>query len=385
MSVPWDPRNPAGGVSTMVRTLSRHLSELGIASSALVPEWGARSIRQIADEEMALFVRRFRAPSSRPFDLRAYLGWSLSRRRSVQELAQFIEEQEIGLVHVHFASPYQHHFRLLQEAAGIPYVVTLHRGDVLNFHRLRPSQRKLVNELLDDAAVVVAVSDSLREEARGTLGRSLDIQVIPNGVELPNRDDECGSVSSDEGPDFGGEFCLMVANVTHYKAPDIAIEAWRRVALARPGTKLLVIGEPREQWDACLAAVRRFGLGDVVHLLGSRSHGFTLKAIQRCKVFLFPSRSEGLPYALLEAGAFGKPVVTSDIGPFLEVVQADTSGLVVPVDDPDALARAVLCLLDDDARRIQLGRALNAVVHQRFSAGAMAEAYASLYRGILAT
>lgn len=72
---------------------------------------------------------------------------------------------------------------------------------------------------------------------------------------------------------------------------------------------------------------------------------------QRCDIFVFPSHSEGMPKALLEAMSCGAPVVCSDIEPHREVVQSRENGLLVPVKSPRALAEAIEMFVVDGALR----------------------------------
>jgi glycosyltransferase involved in cell wall biosynthesis len=101
----------------------------------------------------------------------------------------------------------------------------------------------------------------------------------------------------------------------------------------------------------------------------------------RAALFVLPSRSEGLPYALLEAGAAGRAVVATAVGGMPEVVGED-AGILVPPEDPDALAAAIGSLLGDDALRARLADALAARVRRDFGSGSMAEAYLRLYRSV---
>jgi len=83
-------------------------------------------------------------------------------------------------------------------------------------------------------------------------------------------------------------------------------------------------------------------------------------------VFVLPSVSEGLGLVLLEASAAERPIVASRVGGIPEAVKDGETGLLVPVDDPRALADAVITLLADPAARHRMGRAGRAMVEQRF-------------------
>ena len=93
-----------------------------------------------------------------------------------------------------------------------------------------------------------------------------------------------------------------------------------------------------------------------------------------------PSRSEGLPLALVEAMATALPIVASDVGGIPEVVERGTQALLVPPGDAPALAAALRSLLSDAARRTALGAAAQRRAHRDFSIATMANAYEALYR-----
>ena len=85
---------------------------------------------------------------------------------------------------------------------------------------------------------------------------------------------------------------------------------------------------------------------------------------------------------LLEAMAMGRPVVATDIGGVREIVVNMETGLLVKPEDPEALAQAVLRLLEADAERARMGAAGRRRVEQRFGADGMLAAYARLYRNL---
>jgi glycosyltransferase involved in cell wall biosynthesis len=91
-----------------------------------------------------------------------------------------------------------------------------------------------------------------------------------------------------------------------------------------------------------------------------------------------------MSHALLEAMALGKPVVATAVGGNREVVDAESTGLLVPAGDPEALGRAVLRLLEDGTLAARLGEAARSVTRARFSDRRMADEYFAIYDALLA-
>ena len=98
---------------------------------------------------------------------------------------------------------------------------------------------------------------------------------------------------------------------------------------------------------------------------------------------LLTSDNEGMPLSLIEAAAAGRPTVTTDVGSAAEVVVNEQTGIVCPVDD-GALARAVLDLCADDARREAMGEAAIERARAEFSRSRVAERMAALYEAVIA-
>jgi glycosyltransferase involved in cell wall biosynthesis len=122
--------------------------------------------------------------------------------------------------------------------------------------------------------------------------------------------------------------------------------------------------------------VRDLGLDDRVVLAGMRRDARAI--VGAADVFVMSSRSEGLPLAALEALAAGTPVVAAAVRGVRELLDDGENALLVPPDDPQALAAAVRRVLDDRAlagRLVQAGRAVAA----RHSDEAMVQRYLALY------
>jgi glycosyltransferase involved in cell wall biosynthesis len=110
-----------------------------------------------------------------------------------------------------------------------------------------------------------------------------------------------------------------------------------------------------------------------------------LKYLAIAQAFVLPSRSEGLPIALLEAMSAGLPVVVTDLDGMDDVVQRGEDGFLVPVEDARALANAILKLLSDPARARQMGIAARKHVMENYTEDIMGEQYLALMKKYLET
>ena len=214
---------------------------------------------------------------------------------------------------------------------------------------------------------------------------------LPNGVDLPAFD------MSDE-PDEN--LILFVGRSSPEKGLHVLIQAFEGLSRGRPEARLRVVGPtqaaPRDfivdvSEDPEVRALGRFyessrsyheqliamvpdHLRSRIEFVGPRSAGQVVHEYGRAAVVVLPAvgpESFGMP--VIEAGAASRPVVVSDIGGLPEVVVDETTGLVVPRNDPDALAQALERLLDDPELRERMGRQGRKQVAEHFTWDVVAE------------
>ena len=142
------------------------------------------------------------------------------------------------------------------------------------------------------------------------------------------------------------------------KGVDVLVEALPRLSGAATAWPVTLVGDGPER-DRLQAQAKDLGVSDQLRCLGFRSD--PERFLADAAVFVLPSRFEGMPNALLEAMAAGLAVIVTDASPGpLEVVEPGVSGLVVPSDDPDALAAAMASLASDPERCRRMGAAARA-------------------------
>jgi glycosyltransferase involved in cell wall biosynthesis len=105
---------------------------------------------------------------------------------------------------------------------------------------------------------------------------------------------------------------------------------------------------------------------------------------RRAHIAVLPSRGgEGVPKSLLEAAALGRPLIATDVPGCREIVIHEKTGLLVPVDDPQALAAAILRLVRSSQQRVRFGVAARRLVDERFAADLVGRATVALYQRLL--
>jgi glycosyltransferase involved in cell wall biosynthesis len=173
-----------------------------------------------------------------------------------------------------------------------------------------------------------------------------------------------------------GALIGAIGRIEKQKGFDVMIRALEHV----DGASLVVVGDGSER-SALEELARQVGVAERIVWAGwsedARSYLASFDA------FVLPSRFEGFPLALLEALLARSAVVATDVGSVAEAVLDGETGLLVPPEDPDALARGVQRLLADADLRRRLGDEGRRLVLDRFTATHMTTAFESLYEEIV--
>lgn len=205
------------------------------------------------------------------------------------------------------------------------------------------------------------------------------VRVIPLGIEecsYPKEGDE--QVFERIGLGAAEPFFLFIGVLRYYKGVHFLIEAAKRL-----DARVVIVGTgPEGDGLRQLAADR--GAKNVL-FAGHVTNAEKVALLKRCRALILPShlRSEAYGMVLVEAAMFGRPQVSCEIGTGTSFVNShEESGLVVPPEDPLALAGAMNALLRDQALADRLGAAARLRYDRLFSGQALGKAYAALYREV---
>jgi len=309
--------------------------------------------------------------------------WSTNRcLRLLETVATYVVARRLARIDAIYAVHYWsgRHATAVARVVECPTVVKFAcGGEYGDFHQIGDLPHKeLVLEELARIDRYACISDEVREEV---VAAGLDARrcvSIPNGVvrgrfEVPVEPAPLPEL----GPVEGRQVVLFVGRHDSQKRVDVLLRAFVEISRRVPGARLACAGQgPAEAELRALA--RTLGLDGKVAFLGTRGD---IPALHRAaSVFVLPSVAEGMSNALLEALASGTPAVATDIASNRELVRHEREGLLVPREDPVALAAAVVRLLEDRELARRLAEAGRARVASEFDMGLVADRYLDLFR-----
>ena len=326
-----------GGVQNHVRDLAEHLIGLGHEISVLAP----------ADDDAILPDYVTHAGRAVPVPYNGSVARVNFGFLSAARVRRWLHDGDFDVLHVH--EPSSPSLSILAcWAANGPIVATFHTANQRS--RAMTVAYPILQPTLEKISARIAVS----EYARRTLVEHLggDAVVIPNGVDIEFYEAAEPKPEWQTRPGEGGTMAFIGRINEPRKGLPTLLEAFPRIAAARPGVRLLVLGGGDiEEAQALLPEDVR----DQVQFLGRASDEDKARLLSSVDVYVAPNLGgESFGIILVEAMSAGAPVLASDLDAFKLVLEGGEAGRLFPVGDAGALADAAIELLGDDLERRRL-------------------------------
>ena len=240
---------------------------------------------------------------------------------------------------------------------GIPRGVSCYADHMLNDYEF-----KMVPLHLEQCSVVVATSAQIKYELQKIAPQANSDRIIvkPNAI-----DSSAFPVSARQEPSATEPFRIVsVCRIEPKKGLIYLIEAIRLLQDKGFQVHFHHLGgvDHQEYFEQLKSRIKELNVSDVFHLEGSQPQTEILKFFNQSQVFVAPfietesGDKDGIPTSLLEGMSSGLPVVATNAGSILEVVENGRDGIIVPQRNPQALADAIASLLNDRQRREWLGK-----------------------------
>lgn len=352
------------GAETMVVALSRCLQQRGHTSIVGVFHNLHSPNTQVAEHARSSGV---------PVELIACKG--RLDPSAVMALRRIIRQREIDAVHAHGYKADIYGYAA-SRGLGTPILSTCHTwydNDMAAY-----LYGVLDRRVLKRFNMTIAVSESVAALLRSAGVAETRISIINNGVDLA----AFATAEPTLRHELGGNGTIIgtVARLAPEKGIPCLLQAAAVVLKQYPEAVFALVGDgpDRQQLEAeaCNLKIEK----NVVFTGARRDMAGIYASLD---LLVQPSLKEGLPMTILEALAAKRAVVATDVGAVPRVIQNEKTGLLVPSDNSDALANAILRLLNDQMLRQKLAQGGHQLVRDSFSAEVMAHAYLQLYESVI--
>jgi N-acetyl-alpha-D-glucosaminyl L-malate synthase BshA len=365
-----------GGGITVPYELAIKLAERGHEIHVFTTSFGRKSF---AERQKNIFINRY----STSFKI-------LNRNISLSMLLESSRIKcNLDLIHIHVGhSPMDVLAPLLYlKKNNTPMVVTSH-ADIGSYGG---APRKLIysfyyNLLIDR---ILSHADIITSPSRAYACESIlrkykeKVVVIPNGINLNDFNlryskDECRRILNLHTM---RKIILFVGGLEPRKAPDILIKAMAKVVKSASDSELVIVGTGSME-KVLKNLVRSLGISEHVRFTGFVKNNEKVLYYRSADVFVLPSLYEIFGIVNLEAMACGVPIVASKVGGISEVIKSGVNGLLVPPRDVDALADAIMYLLENEVIRKRMGENAKVIV-KAYSWEKIAKMYEEIYRSVV--
>ncbi|MTW04021.1 glycosyltransferase [Duganella ginsengisoli] len=286
---------------------------------------------------------------------------------------------KVSLLHVHSASRGSFWRKsvlcALARLFGVPYVFHLHSGEFPVFYdqECGPRAQRWVRRTLEGAHTLVALTGQW-QTALARIAPNAAITVLGNPVHVPSALPPAHGATPPQ--------LLFLGRLRDKKGVADIVRAMPAVLARYPDAVFTLAGDGDLEGTATLA--RELNVDHALRLPGWVDGAAKDALVAQATMLLLPSYFEGLPVCVLEAMADGVPVIATTVGGIPEALDHGRCGVLHAPGDVDALAGAIVALLDDAPRRQALREAAFARAQHTYSAAAVRGAIDALYDEVLA-
>lgn len=252
--------------------------------------------------------------------------------------------------------------------------------------------RYVVIYLLRKFDVVVTLSEASKKTLLETGLKEEQLVVNYHGVDcsgfIPKIREQLDPRPSLELTTSQPNLCV-VANINYDKGQDVLLHALGKLRKHNKRFTCVFVGsyeyqkgtKNHEYYEHLLQLIDRYDLHKSIRFAGFVED--VRPYLATGDIFILPSRTEGLPIALLEAMAMGLPVIATRVGGIPEVVVDNETGILVPPDDPDRLAESIIQFMENTRLQKQYGESGFRRVNSRFDVRLETERYHKLYQTLI--
>lgn len=327
-----------GGQQLVVDALAREFHRTGNEVVVLSPYTEASKFAISYDRELP--YRVVRHPNF--ISTRFFVNWY------ARYLEQLYRAWPFDILHSHNVYPCGYLAGPFCQRHAIPFVITSHGGDVRRDnprYRKRGLRERHVSAIRD-AQTLISISEFTTDGFLDLGADSRRIHAIPNGVDFQSLSTFVKRPEEIDPRIQSKNYFLYIGRLAPRKGIDVLVRA-TALLKQRDSRPLIVIAGTGPEEDSLRSLTKELGVTDQVMFAGSLYGQHKTWILQNARAAILPSREwEAFPLVVLEANAARCPVIGSDIPGLRELIQHERSGLLVPEENPAALAQSLDRLMD---------------------------------------
>lgn len=375
--VPWDQE--FGGVASVVGNLAKCLERCGHRVVFFHPGKPDRRRRRMTTWGFTGYEVNLRSPFSKEHPVKSVIAFVAYFALTLYQIGSVIRAHGIQVVNVHYPVEAFLYFGVLRWLLPMKLALSVHGADLFPEGRRMERYPWSLKFLVSSADALIAPSKAFLLDSLSVFSEAAKKGVvIHNGIDF----EEIGRTGAGIATAEWQPYLLCIAAHNEKKALDVLLKAFSQISEAHCKVRLLVVGDgPLRRQHEELA--RSLALEHRVKFLGRRGRSEIARLLQDCTMFVLPSRSEPFGMVVAEALACRKAVVASAVGGIPEIIENGRSGILVEPDNPGALARALVTILEDDSLRESIAAAGYERVLERFGCEQMGARYEGLYCALL--
>lgn len=278
------------------------------------------------------------------------------------------------LVHAHYATS----FGLLGALSGHhPYVISAWGSDIFSFPKSSILHQSLLKWILERADLLCSTSQIMAQEMSLYISKDKVLEIIPFGVDV-----ERFAPRTDPKPEKPVTFGVAKYFYAIYGL-DLLLQAFARVAEHHPGEVRLRLAGDGPEKENLKRLASELHIEEEIDWVGTLPNDQVADFYRSLEVVVIPSRQESFGVTAVEGAACGLPVIASRVGGLPEVVRDQETGLLIPGEDSEGLARAMERLFLSPEEREQYGEAGRTFVLERYDGQKNVTQMESVYRRLL--
>ncbi len=368
-----------GGVPSVIGNLTQYLQNQGHEIIFLYSGKSIFAKIKTTKAGFTAFEFNLQGPVGERHPLISLLLFFIRFPIGMYELVRIIRTNKIQIVNIHYPLDNACYVALCRKILSIAVVTSVHGADLFPNGKRKEKYSRAIKLLLHASDRIVAPSRGFQQDVASLFPALKDkIVCIHNGVNLA----ELQSACQDTTTALEHPYLLCIAMHNEKKGLDVLLRAFALMQGVPLPYKLVLVGDgPLRGYLESLAL--SLGIQHKVKFLGRQGRAQVAKLIQGCEVFVLPSRSEPFGIVLTEAMACKKPIVATTVGGIPEIIQDGTDGILVEPDNPNALAEALLNVLQNQALRLSIAHTGYMTVVKQFSSEKTGSSYEALFADLI--